>query len=84
VRSFVVRRDLERRAGPGGDLLEDQRDVPPRQPMLVVAEAEALLGPEIAGEVDKVCGLLGALRSVAASRLRSCRSMASSGINAIT
>ena len=52
VRSLVVRGDLERRPGPGGGLLEDQRDVPPFEAPL--AEAELLLRPELAREPDEV------------------------------
>jgi hypothetical protein len=50
VRPLVMRRDLERRPSAGGGLLEDQGDIPPRQPVLVVTEAEALFGPEVTGE----------------------------------
>src|SRR4051812_5313778 len=37
VRALVVRRHLERRAGPGRGLLEDERDVLPGQPLDLVA-----------------------------------------------
>ena len=61
VRALVERRDLERRPGPGGGLLEDQRDLLARQPFAlgagVLGDLERLRQPQQVpqlsrGEVD--------------------------------
>ena len=49
--------DLEGAAGAGGGLLEDQRDVPPAQPLLL--GARALVGLQPCGQVHQVAELLG-------------------------
>ena len=52
VGTLVVRRHLERAAGAGGGLLEDERDVLARQAL--PAEAGVLRALEISGEVEQV------------------------------